>query len=221
MVASPATDETVRLIWEGVIGADRMCRYYGYLTNRLSRLGELLTIGTVSFSLGAVLTILNRLPEWVALVAIAVAVAAGVVMAVGRYPQKAARSGEVYRALGALATEWEELWSGVYERDDADLRTAWVGYRVSSEPFSSACRASCRCGTGWRCAASARPTSTGRGDMLPHKEPRPQSSIRPEYPPRRTTPPPPPPPRPKTETGVERKPAGEHPSRASRQDPGS
>ena len=125
MLANPATDETVRLIWEGVIGADRMCRYYGYLTNRLSRLGELLTIGTVSFSLGAVLTILNRLPEWVALVAIAVAAVAGVVMAVGRYPQKAARSGEVYRALGALATEWEELWSGVYERDNADLRTAW------------------------------------------------------------------------------------------------
>ena len=35
----PPTDETVRLIWEGVIGADRMCRYYGYLTVRLIRRG--------------------------------------------------------------------------------------------------------------------------------------------------------------------------------------
>ena len=119
------TDDTVRLIWEGVIGADRMCRYYGYLTDRLSRLGELLTIGTVSFSAGAVLTILNRLPEWVSLVAIVIAAVAGVAMAVGRYPHKAARSGEVYRAQGRLATEWEELWSGVYEREDADLRTTW------------------------------------------------------------------------------------------------
>ena len=119
------TDETVRLIWEGVIGADRMCRYYGYLTDRLSRLGKLLTIGTVSFSLGAVLTVVNRLPEWVSLVAIAVAAVAGVVMAVRRYPEQAARSGEVWRALGPLATEWEELWSGVYEKDDAELRSEW------------------------------------------------------------------------------------------------
>lgn len=119
------TDETVRLIWEGVIGADRMCRYYGYLTVRLSRLGELLAVGTVSFSLAAVLTVLNGLPEWVSLAAIAVAAITGVVMAVGRYPQKAARSGEVYRALGPLATEWEALWSTVYDRDDADLHSAW------------------------------------------------------------------------------------------------
>ena len=125
MPAMPPTDETVRLIWEGVIDADRMCRYYGYLTVRLSRLGELLAIGTVSFSLGAVLTVLNRLPDWVSLVAIAAAAIAGVVTAVGRYPQKAAHSGEVYRALGPLATEWAELWSNIYDRDDGDLRSAW------------------------------------------------------------------------------------------------
>ena len=94
MPAIPPTHETVRLIWEGVIGADRMCRYYGHLTSHLSRLGELLAIGTVSFSAAAVLTVLNRLPEWVSLVAVAVAAIAGVVMAVGRYSQKAARSGE-------------------------------------------------------------------------------------------------------------------------------
>lgn len=118
------TDDSVRMIWEGVLGADRMCRYYGYLADRLSRLGGLLAIGTVSFSAGAVLTVLNQLPDWVSLVSIAAAAVAGVVMAVGRYPQKAARSGEVYRALGPLATEWEELWSSVYERDETELRTA-------------------------------------------------------------------------------------------------
>ena len=118
------TDDTVRMIWEGVLGADRMCRYYGYLAARLSRLGDLLTIGTVSFSAGAVLTVLKQLPEWVSLTAIAAAAVAGAVMAVGRYPQRAARSGEVYRALGPLATEWEELWASVHERDDAELRMA-------------------------------------------------------------------------------------------------
>ena len=71
------------------------------------------------------LTVLTRVPEWVSLAAIAVAAIAGVVMAVGRYSQKAARSGEVYRALGPLATEWEALWSTVYDREDADLHSAW------------------------------------------------------------------------------------------------
>ena len=58
----PPTDDTVRMIWEGVLGADRMCRYYGYLADRLNRLSDLLAIGTVSFSAGAVLTVLNQLP---------------------------------------------------------------------------------------------------------------------------------------------------------------
>lgn len=124
MPAMQPTDDTVRMIWEGVLGADRLCRYYRYLADRLSRLGDLLAIGTVSLSAGAVLTVLNQLPEWVSLVAIAAAAVAGVVMAVGRYPQKAARSGEVYRALGPLATEWEELWLSVYDRDETELRTA-------------------------------------------------------------------------------------------------
>lgn len=122
----PPTDETVRLIWEGVIGADRMCRYYGYLTVRLIRRGELLSIGTVGFSAVAALAVLAGLPEWVSLAAIAAATVAVLVAAVGRYPQKAARSGEVHRALGPLAAEWEALWSGVYGRDEADLRSAWI-----------------------------------------------------------------------------------------------
>ena len=201
------TADTVRLIWEGVIGADRMCRYYGYLTDRLSRLGELLTIGTVSFSLGAVLTILNRLPEWVSLVAISVAAVAGVVMAVGRYPQKAARSSEVYRALGHLATEWDELWWGVYEKDDTELRTEWG--RLSRRQRAVLDRVPGELPVWDRLApeVSARPTNTGRNGMLPHKGPGPQSTIRPEYPPRHTPPPPPPrPPGPKPGNEVEQGP---------------
>ena len=46
------TDETVRLIWEGAIDADRMCRYYGYLSERLTRLEEMVAIGMVGFSGG-------------------------------------------------------------------------------------------------------------------------------------------------------------------------
>ena len=48
---TPPTDETVRLIREEVIDADRLSRYYGYLAQRLRRLGELLGTVTVCCSL--------------------------------------------------------------------------------------------------------------------------------------------------------------------------
>ncbi len=119
------TDDTVRLIWEGVIGADRMCRYYGYLAARLTRLGDLVAIGTVGFSGGAVLAVRNQLPDWLSLVAFAAASVAGVALVIGRFQDKAACSVDLYRQLARLSTEWEDLWSGVYERDDAELRDAW------------------------------------------------------------------------------------------------
>ena len=120
-----ATDETVRLVWEELVETDRMCRYYGYLAHRLNRLGELLAIGTVSFSLGAVLAVLKQLPESVSLLAIGMAAVASVVMIVGRYQKKASRSAEIFRLLGQMQLEWEHLWNGVWTKDDAELRAAW------------------------------------------------------------------------------------------------
>ena len=125
MARTPATDETVRLIWEGVIGADRMCRYYGYLGNRLRRVGDMVTIGTVGCSAGTVLAALNRLPEWMSLLALAIATVAAIALVVGRYQEKAARSVDVYRQLERLSIEWESLWNGVSEREDAELRERW------------------------------------------------------------------------------------------------
>ena len=119
------TDETVRLIWEGAIDADRMCRYYGYLSGRLTRLGEMVAIGTVGFSGGAVLAVLNHLPDWMSVVAVAVASVAGVALIIGRFQEKAARSVDLYRQIARLSTDWEELWSSVYERDEQELREAW------------------------------------------------------------------------------------------------
>ena len=120
------TDETVRLIWEGVIDADRLSRYYGYLAHRLSRLSELLSIGIVTCSLGGVFTLLSPLPQWVPLITIGIAAGASMLSAVMSYQQKAAYSGELYRQMERLSTDWLDLWSDVYNRDDAELRDAWL-----------------------------------------------------------------------------------------------
>lgn len=47
-----ASDETVRQVWEDLVETDRMARYYGYLAQRLDRLGDLLQIGSVGAASG-------------------------------------------------------------------------------------------------------------------------------------------------------------------------
>ena len=120
-----ASDETAQLIWEGLLDTDGMCRYYGYLAGRLERIGSLLQIGAVGFASGAFLTLLSHFPEWVPSAATAVAAIAGALVAFRRYPEKAARSAEIYRELGREMVEWERLWAGVYAREDAELLAAW------------------------------------------------------------------------------------------------
>ena len=119
------TDETVRLIWEGMIDADRLSRYYGYLAHRLKRLSELLSIGIIGFSLATVFSIWSPLPEWLPLVTIGIAASASILTAVMRYQEKAAYSLDLYRQIERLSTDWLELWADVYKRKDAKLRDAW------------------------------------------------------------------------------------------------
>ncbi|MDE0102357.1 MAG: hypothetical protein OXN89_08250 [Bryobacterales bacterium] len=99
MARTLATDETVRYIWAGVLGSDRMCRYYGYLAHRLRRTGDLLAMAIVGV--------------------------ASIAQLVGRYHEKAARSADVHRQMEGLSIEWEDLWNGVYEREDEALREDW------------------------------------------------------------------------------------------------
>ena len=119
------SDKTAQLIWEGLLDTDRMYRYYGYLAGRLERIGSLLQIGTVGFASGAFLSLLSHFPEWVPSAASAVAAITGALVAFRRYPEKAARSAEIYRELGRELVEWERLWAEVYVQDEADLTETW------------------------------------------------------------------------------------------------
>lgn len=103
-----------------------MCRYYGYLAQRLNRLSEVLAVGTVGAASGAVLTLLSHFPGWVTAAAAATAAVGSLILVVGRYQDKAARSADIRRRLGEVTLEWEELWSEVYTRDDAELRAQWA-----------------------------------------------------------------------------------------------
>ena len=61
--AMQATDEPVELIRQELVETDRMCRYYGYLAQRLVRLGELLQFGLVAAPLAAIAALLSAPPH--------------------------------------------------------------------------------------------------------------------------------------------------------------
>ena len=120
-----ATDETVQLVWDELVETDRMCRYYGYLSQRLDRLGDRLQIGSVGAATCAFVALLAQFAEWVPATAAALAALAGLLVTIRRYPAKAAHSAEICRLLGAVHLEWEHLWNGVWAKDDAQLVSAW------------------------------------------------------------------------------------------------
>lgn len=119
------TDDIVGLIWEELVETDRMCRYYAYLAERLDRQGALLQIGSVAAASGAVVSLMSHFPGWAAATAAAGAAVAGAMVIVRRYPEKAARSAELFRALGRERIAWERLWGEVEEREEAELRVEW------------------------------------------------------------------------------------------------
>ena len=124
---SQPANATVLLIREGMIHAEQLSRYYGYLAHRFRRLGELVGLAVVGFSLAGLFTILSTLPRWVPLLLIASTIIAVIVKAVGRYENKEVYSGDLYRQMQQLTSDWSDLYADVGHRKDEELREAWRG----------------------------------------------------------------------------------------------
>ncbi|MDE0373987.1 MAG: hypothetical protein OXI73_15790 [Rhodospirillales bacterium] len=119
------TDDTVRLVWEGMVESDRLSRYYGYLAHRLKRLGELLQVAAVVFGVLALCSIFYRLPGWIAFSAANFAAFSYALSSIRGYSAKADRSVEIFRQLHRMQLEWELLWNNVWSKHDDGLLPAW------------------------------------------------------------------------------------------------
>ena len=120
-----STDDTVRLIRQGMIDSEQQCRYYRYLAQRLRRRGEFLSIVIVSGSLGALFTILSPLPRWAPLSILGIVIGSVLVAAGMQFEKKTVFSGDLYRHMQKLSSEWSELYSDAGRRKDEELREAW------------------------------------------------------------------------------------------------
>ena len=122
---SQPSDETVRMVWEGMVEADRLSRYYGYLAHRLKRLSELLPVAAIVLGVLMLSSIFYRLPGWIAFSAANFAALAFALSMLRGYSAKADRSVEIFQQLNRLQSEWELLWNNVWSKNDDDLLSAW------------------------------------------------------------------------------------------------
>ena len=123
-----ASDQTVELVWNDLLGADRLHRYYGYLTQRLERINSMAMVTASFCSGGAFFVFLSGMgPPWSNLIGflMLVTVALNVWLAARNRSRMVAYSADMQRQLARLLGEWEELWADVYVRDDGTVRERW------------------------------------------------------------------------------------------------
>lgn len=116
--------ESVRLVWHGLVDSDRLHRYYGYLADKYSRQETRLSWICVGLSSGAVVTVLSDHPLWAATLAALVALLNGWLV-IAKLSKRALSSASRQQRFGELQLEWEKLWSDLSAMEDDDVRRRW------------------------------------------------------------------------------------------------
>ena len=116
--------ETTRLVWNGLCESDRLCRYYGYLAERLEKRGFGLAVAATALSSTTFAALLSPWAGASRLLA-ALATICGVALIAGHHSRKAIKGATIRRRYADLLLEWEELWSGLSKMEDIAARDRW------------------------------------------------------------------------------------------------
>ena len=135
-------NQTVRLVWEGMVGTDRMHRYYGYVLQSLERRNMILRFSAALLSFVALVSFFVA-NEWQYLLPVCsfVAAAVNLWLAERNYVNAAAHSLDIQRQLHRLMVEWKQLWADIDSQPESDIQTRWKGLadktaRVTEEASS-------------------------------------------------------------------------------------
>lgn len=110
-------------VWEGMVEADRLHRYYGKLAGKLGRRDHCMTVATC---LLALLTagLASRGNEWTLTVAIVTAVA-GALPLIYRLGDRITEAAYCGRQLSDLSVRWRELWNQVDSLPEDEVAERW------------------------------------------------------------------------------------------------
>lgn len=108
-------------VWNGLLIADRLSRYYGRQAARLELLHRIFTVSIVICSTLAAATLLTQLPSLVQ-AALSLVVAAAVIWSsYSGYSRKAVIASDIRAQCEDLKVSWKELWSDVSSTDQEDI----------------------------------------------------------------------------------------------------
>lgn len=121
-----ANKETALLVWNSMVGNDRMSRYYGYLAVHHRRSNRIWRWIAALLSSGAVIAFFFS-EDLDFLVPLAFVVAAGlnIWLAESKTTDSLAYCLDIHRQLSRLSVEWKNLWADVYQERDAVIRERW------------------------------------------------------------------------------------------------
>ena len=107
-------------IWNGMVGAERLSRYYGYLATRFRRRHRILSVTVALCSFVAAVLLLVNVSDWFS-AGLFLVVAGGTVWgSYADYSKKSAIAENMSKQFGGLAVSWRQLWFKWYLSDVAD-----------------------------------------------------------------------------------------------------
>jgi hypothetical protein len=125
--------ETTRQVWDGMLDAERLSRYYGYLAQKLEKIDRRLAISAaIASSASFVSLATNWLPEypWLPSVLTAVTSVLTIWLVSSQNSRKAVKSAIIRRRCSDLLLEWEVLWSESTSMQELDVRARWEELRA-------------------------------------------------------------------------------------------
>lgn len=122
-------------IWDGIVDAERMVRYFQRLSDKLRLWQQILTIVLVTAASGAVASLLAEFDASIAAF-VMVGVAGGSTwLYFADYSGKAAAARMFHFQYKALASEWRRLWYSVDVVDQSDVQALKAQENALSSMF--------------------------------------------------------------------------------------
>ena len=194
----------VQRVWDGLLDAERLSRYYGRLAARMQRRHFFFTVFIVTCSTLAAATLLTQLPGLVQAVLSLVVAAAVIWSSYSDYSRKAAISSSIRAQCEDLAVSWKELWSDVStDQEDILLRAAVLERRLNEVTTQADQYGLIDDALNERCTKEtyeSLPSELGYDSSVSASDVIEESAGIPKRPPSPKPPPPPPPPPPRRKT---------------------
>ena len=113
-----ASDRSRERVWDEMMDAERLSRYYGRLAKRYVRRSRAVLFIPALFATSAVVALLNSWPEQVLMVANVVIVGISIAAIVTQPSIKAAGIIVISNACDDLLVDWRQLWADTERIDD-------------------------------------------------------------------------------------------------------